>query len=269
MTSDEKTQAILNDLWSRYCLLNPQAQQIRKQLEDMGEDVINDHIALRTFDCAPFNNQRLISFFQDFGYKVNGTYHFEKKKLDAVHMEKEDPRAPKIFTSELRVGQCSDFIQQQVNALLDEVKALDFSQIFNQPRPWKASFETYQTMAKESEYASWLYAHGLQVNHFTVFVNSLKNFSDLEALNTWLIDNHYPMNESGGLIKGTPELFLEQSSTMAPTIDVTFNEGTHPIPGCYMEFAKRHPDTTGELFQGFVTGSADKIFESTNSRSLT
>ncbi len=39
------------------------------------------------------------------------------------------------------------------------------------------------------------------------------------------------------------------------------------IPSCYYEFALRHPDpATGRLFPGFVTPSADRIFESTDSQ---
>ena len=36
------------------------------------------------------------------------------------------------------------------------------------------------------------------------------------------------------------------------------------VPSCYYEFAKRYSDSTGQIYQGFVTASADKIFESTN-----
>jgi len=36
------------------------------------------------------------------------------------------------------------------------------------------------------------------------------------------------------------------------------------VPSCYYEFAKRYADKSGEIYQGFVTTSADKIFESTN-----
>ena len=36
------------------------------------------------------------------------------------------------------------------------------------------------------------------------------------------------------------------------------------VPSCYYEFARRYPLPSGELFQGFVPASADKIFESTD-----
>ena len=45
---------------------------------------------------------------------------------------------------------------------------------------------------------------------------------------------------------------------------VRFNEGEFTIPGSYYEFAKRYALPSGLMFQGFIEGSADKIFESTN-----
>lgn len=70
------------------------------------------------------------------------------------------------------------------------------------------------------------------------------------------------MNTAGGLIKGTPADFLEQSSTLADRIPIEFADGFHEAPTCYYEFALRHfVDNT--LFDGFVTSSANRIFEST------
>ena len=51
---------------------------------------------------------------------------------------------------------------------------------------------------------------------------------------------------------------------MADKIKVKFGSAEEIVPSCYYEFAKRYTDVTGNLYQGFVTTSADKIFESTN-----
>ena len=51
---------------------------------------------------------------------------------------------------------------------------------------------------------------------------------------------------------------------MADKVKVQFTELDTEVPSCYYEFAKRYPDTNGKLYQGFVSKSADKIFESTN-----
>ncbi len=79
-----------------------------------------------------------------------------------------------------------------------------------------------------------------------------------------LQENNFKLNQSGGIIKGSPTEFLEQSSTMAGEVPVSFKEGVFNIPGCYYEFAQRYKMPTGKFFHGFVAKSADKIFESTN-----
>ena len=63
-------------------------------------------------------------------------------------------------------------------------------------------------------------------------------------------------------------MLLEQSSTIADRVPWRFADGSvREIPSCYYEFALRHPDPdTGELYQGFVAASADRIFESTDTR---
>ncbi|MFP5459729.1 MAG: DUF1338 domain-containing protein, partial [Bacteriovoracia bacterium] len=61
-----------------------------------------------------------------------------------------------------------------------------------------------------------------------------------------------------------PSVYLEQSSTLANNIAVTFDDGELTIPACYYEFARRYPLPSGDLYQGFVAASADKIFESTS-----
>jgi hypothetical protein len=51
---------------------------------------------------------------------------------------------------------------------------------------------------------------------------------------------------------------------MADLVSVSFEEGDFVIPSCYYEFAQRFKGADGKLFSGFIAGSADKIFESTN-----
>jgi len=128
------------------------------------------------------------------------------------------------------------------------------------------SYKIFQELRSESEYAAWVYAFGYRANHFTISLNSLKTYTTLQKLNAFLKDNGFHMNTAGGEIKGTPEQLLEQSSTLADRVLIEFEDGKYEIPSCYYEFALRYPDQSGSLFSGFIAGSADKIFESTNFR---
>jgi hypothetical protein len=133
-----------------------------------------------------------------------------------------------------------------------------------QGRPWDLKYSDYQILKEVSEYAAWMSAYGFRANHFTVSINHLKNFSGIHKVNQFLKDNGFELNAAGGEVKGSPEDLLEQSSTIAYNKVVEFKDGRYVIPSCYYEFAKRHQKPNGELFRGFVAGSADKIFESTN-----
>jgi hypothetical protein len=48
-----------------------------------------------------------------------------------------------------------------------------------------------------------MYVYGFRANHFTINVNALTNFKNLEELNAYLKENNWKMNGSGGEIKGT------------------------------------------------------------------
>lgn len=259
-------QSLLDAMWKDYCQLNPAAKKIYDLFVSEGETVLNDHIALRTFNHPRLGLKTLARQFEKLGYVAKGEYNFVEKKLYAKHWEHPDETQPKIFISELELEKVSPFIRDSVNKIVDQlpdsvIQSENFSYC---GRPWPMSHQLYTELAKESEYASWVAAHGFRPNHFTVFINPLKKFNDILTLNKFVTAHGFPLNKSGGEVKGTPADYLEQSSTMASEIPVKFSDGTFNIPGCYYEFAKRYPLANGKLYQGFVAKSADKIFESTN-----
>jgi len=126
------------------------------------------------------------------------------------------------------------------------------------------SLEDYLAALEESEYAAWLLVIGLRANHFTVSVDLLKTTNDIRDVLQFVQEAGYQINEAGGRVKGTPQSLLEQGSTMADKIEIEFSDGEKQhVPSCFYEFAKRHRNEQGELYQGFIAANADKIFEST------
>ncbi|WP_322803241.1 DUF1338 domain-containing protein [Vibrio alfacsensis] len=264
MTPDLLFESLWKDYIQRLC---PSAAKVHQLLQE-GEPLINDHIALRTFNVAPLGIETLAKPFLAVGYKACGDYVFESKKLVAKHFEHPDPKQPKVFISELKVDECSPELQGIVHKLVEQVDAskLTGSDFLYGGRVWDLSYADFQILAKESEYASWLAAHGYGANHFTVSVNQLNQYEEVKQVNDYLREAGFIINENGGEVKGTPEVLLEQSSTMADKVPVTFMDGAQVIPGGFYEFAKRYPMESGELYSGFVAASADKIFESTDSK---
>lgn len=258
---------IFKNLWTQYECHNPLIKQIHDLVEtkELGKPIVNDHIALRTFNHPRVNLEVIAKFFLDLGYEEKGQYNFEEKMLNAKHYEKEG--YPRIFISELRLEECSPFIRETVEGILEQVP------LMATVRPnflWSGclwdmiSSEDYECIRHESEYAAWLCVFGFRANHFTISVNHLRCF-ELASLVRFLKNNEVLMNKVGGEIKGDKRItYFEQASTLACNDVVDFSDVSMEVPCCYYEFSQRYELPSGELFNGFVTTNADKIFESTD-----
>ncbi len=262
-----KLNEFLEQAWHGYTSLTPDAPIIHKLFTARGEKIINDHVAIRTFNLPGITRAELGALFEPWGYtRSPDELEFPEKKLRASYWLPKTPDLPKVFISELLLEEVSPELRAWVESFAKRsLNARDSgAKILLEPSWPAVSFKDYERFYSQSEYAAWTAAFGIRVNHFTVFVNQLKTFNDLQSLNTFLQSHGLKLNAAGGIIKGTPKEFLEQSSTIARKVPCHFADGTHEVMGCYYEFARRYPlPGKSELFQGFIPKSADKIFEST------
>ncbi len=260
--------AIFDKLWTLYSSQNPGSRRVHELLSAEGETIINDHVAFRTFDYPQINIDVMAREFLAGGYVYKGDYHFEEKKLYAKHFEHAvDPHAPRVFISQLLTSEFSPFLQQAIRNWVSSIPDANLESpglIYSGNLSGLPSFEHFEYLRKESEYAAWLYVNGFRANHFTVSVNSLKKYDSIEKVNAFLKQHGFRMNDAGGEIQGSPGELLEQSSIKAGMVETQFAEGLFEVPGCYYEFAKRYPDSDGKLYSGFIAKSADKIFQSTD-----
>jgi hypothetical protein len=265
ITMTAQVTALFDKIWQQYLTVTPSAKKIHHLLGN-GNDVINDHVAYRTFNIEKINLDKLAKHLISIGYTECGQYDFSAKKLTAKHFEHSTNTMPKVFISELRVEEFSNEIQTIIHKLVDQLP----DNISQQPdflysgRPWQISSTDYNTLLATSEYAAWLAAWGYRANHLTVSINHLDGFDCIVEVNNRLKNAGYILNSAGGEIKGDETVKLEQSSILADKALVKFSDVTLEIPSCFYEFAKRYPLANGELYTGFVAASADKIFESTN-----
>jgi hypothetical protein len=261
---------LFQGLWQDYIQITPSASNIHELLgAKTGEsDIINDHIALRTFNLQSVNLKKLAAHFLALGYEQKGDYDFATKKLTAQHFEHPDTAQAKVFISELRVEELSETAQAIINKMIGTVtvQTVEADNFLYSGTHWTVSHEDYKTLLAESEYAAWMAAWGYRANHFTVSVNHLNNINELTEVNDILKQAGFTLNSSGGEIKGGEEVCLAQSSTMADSSEVVFADATVSIPSCFYELAQRYKMANGDYYQGFVAASADKIFESTNAQ---
>lgn len=260
-------QAFFEQLWRDYTQLTPQAARIHQLFSERGDHIVNDHVAFRTFDLSPINIDALEKHFIGLGYRRFEPYHFEEKKLNAWSYLPPEDRQPRIFFSELRVETLGKPAREIIHRLVAQAPgaATENCDIFWRGRLWDMpTWNDYQTLMRESEYAAWLSVMGLRANHFTMSVNYLSE-ATLQYVIGKLQQAGFSLNEVDGIIKGSPAALLEQSATLADSMDIAFaDHDVHEIKTCYYEFAKRYPDAGGKLYQGFVPANADSIFHSTD-----
>jgi len=252
-------------------------------------DIENDHIAFRTMGVPQLGIQSFEKIFTHYGYVKRDYYHFEGKKLNAFWYAPPTDKHPRIFVSELRIGDLPEEAQQIILSYTNEVKtdpvdALDLEdaqavdQFLHSPLWRVPTLEDYNVLAAESEYASWVIYNRYYLNHFTISIHNLKaGYNDIASFNNFLEKHGFKLNTSGGKIKTSPDGALLQSATVAEMIEATFAHGEkQKISGSYVEFAERkvlpeyahlNPEdiTRAHRRDGFEANNADKIFESTYS----
>lgn len=300
----QSRQEVFAKLWTHYFSLVEFAPKLIEDFKKRGDEWIEDHVAYRTLPGEHTGAHILQGVFEALGYKRMDDYNFEEKQLAAFWMCPPDinghsrEASPKIFISELIPNKFPSDFQEiirrftsqvtvsplpRIKALREKVKAGDRAAaaefvaecagLLSSLPPWnRPSLKDYEILKKHSEYAAWTALFGNQINHFTVSVHLMKTFETIHPLVSFLDqDLKVPMNKSGGgIVKGTPDLLLEQISSMAVDVTYNFQDGQAKVPYGFVEFAYRHPlqgqkhdGKWSSYYQGFVTSNADKIFEST------
>ena len=283
-------EAVLNGLMTRYQERVPDVQaiinlMIQKGLINAANEIQNDHIAFRTIGVANLGITSLEKIFLHYGYKKMDHYLFPAKKLTAYWYAPPQPNFPRIFISQLMVDELSDKNNTIIRSYTNEVKqdpvamlnldnSMEVDDFLHQPLWRTPSWQDYQSLSKESEYAAWTIYNRYYLNHFTISVHKLpEGFNTISQFNNFLEENGFQLNDSGGKIKTSKDGLLIQSSTIAEMMDAAFiSTNGEPvikkIPGSYVEFAERrliHPDgnINGKRRDGFEVNNADRIFEST------
>jgi hypothetical protein len=283
---------VLDGLMRRYKERVPDVQgvinaMVREGIIKSGDDIENDHIAFRTMGVPQLGIQSFEKIFQHLGYIKREPYFFAAKKLDAFWYAPPEPHYPRIFVSELRVGDLSDEAQRIIHSYTDEVTsdpadALDLDNgaeidAFLHKPLWRTpSLADYNRLAEESEYAAWVIYNRYYLNHFTVTIHNLPSgYNTIADFNAFVERSGFKLNDAGGKAKESPDGKLIQSSTVAEMLEAEFAGGEkHVISGSYVEFAERRPlDEFAHIpytqlkreqrREGFEAANADKIFEST------
>ena len=300
LTVKEITGEIFDKLWKEYLERVSYAKVYTKLVIRKGGQVINDHIAFRTFNThtgeQPEGIRALKHILVCLGYKPVMKYNFQKKKLSAVHFEHSDEMLPKIFVSQLEVDQLPLWAQELIHKTVKDTRYLlsdhsiellnilkrneflpleaadylvtDLVNYFR--RPWDIPYkEDVLKLNDVSQYGAWVLLHGNSVNHFTAFINhqNVKDWPDLESTCKALKEAGVLMKDS---IEGKKGSKLQQSSTQAvkEEVDVKSDGSIERITWtyAYYELAERgyiEENEEKKLFNGFLGEQAAHLFDMT------
>lgn len=282
----------MNGLMRRYTERVPDVEKITHAMIEAGlisspQAIENDHVAFRSLGVPHLGIASFEKILLAYGYQKRDYFHFAGKKLDAYWYAPPTPHFPRVFLSELRVQDLSDKAQGIIRKYTDRIKSdpvdlLDLKDgeavdTFLHSPQWEIpTLADYQTLQQESEYAAWVIYNRYYLNHYTISVHNLpKGYDDIYNYAKFLESIGIKLNDAGGKVKVSPDGGLLQTSTVAQLIEAEFAGGEkYTISGSYVEFAERKvlPEYThlskDELQRehrrdGFETGNADKIFEST------
>jgi len=139
---------LLDFLWREYSAITPDAPAIHRLLAARGEEIVNDHIAFRTYNLAPIGLESLARPFLERGYVYVQTYHFERKGLRACSYAHPEPDRPRLFISEHLTERFSTGLQETVRGLVADVPAaLGRGQPFPPPGPGRTRKATGSNIA--------------------------------------------------------------------------------------------------------------------------
>jgi hypothetical protein len=283
---------ILDRLMQRYKERVPDVSKVTNGMMEKGVikshmEISNDHIAFRTIGVPELGINSFEKIFLHHGYEKKDSFFFEGKRLNAFWYAPPNPKYPRIFISELVLNDMPIKIQDLVTSYTDEVKLDPVDQLdlenaeavdkfLHQPLWRLPSWKDYQDLQEVSEYAAWVIYNRYYLNHYTISVHDLRiGYNTIGEFNVFLESIGVLLNDSGGKIKRSKDGLLLQSSTVSQLVEAEFFGGEKKmIPGSYVEFCERKVlDEFNHLpnkeikrehrRDGFETGNADKIFEST------
>ena len=114
-----KINDFLLKMWNDYSKLNPHINQVLNLIKTKEpNEIINDHIALRTFNHKKLNRHILSEYFLKNGYQAVEDLTFTEKKLKATYFIHSNPRLPRIFISELLLEKFSNSFCEIINKKL-------------------------------------------------------------------------------------------------------------------------------------------------------
>jgi len=219
--------ALIDALWTAYVAVTPQAQRIHHLLAARGDVIANDHLALRTFAVPGLGLDAVAGAFEKLGWTACERPRIHAEAARERSWQHPDPELPRLLLGEVLVHELSPRAQAIIGGLVAQLPpGFDAHRaLVHAERPWRLTHADYCTLRAESAPAAWIAALGLRVHHVAVDVTALATFPDLVALDAFLSEHGFALDE--------------RFSTRPEAIEVAFADGVARIPSGTYGFTLR------------------------------
>lgn len=261
-----------------------------------------DHYAIIDLPSTKTGLNILCQIFSSIGYEVQGRDYLAEKQNNFMWMAERcsigkpvENTLPQVVVADFLLEELPINIRKVIEKLTKNIKATPLSEIqklsehaylgdgnaakklitilikyFTERDRPLPTLREFKQVNEFNELLAWVLVFGRQPNHFAISIHLMKCFSSIREFNFFIKEKlKLPLHETGGAVKGSCEVGIEQSSTKGSIINVQIADGIISIPEQFIEFVWRYPNIKlksdmkwNEYFTGFIALNANKVIES-------
>ncbi len=287
-------------LWRCYAAQNSRASAVESLLASLGQEVVYDHLAFVEIPGQNSGITPLRELFETLGYEARSAGYLAEKYNDFIWLSEKNASSrrieqvgPQIVLADFRSTEMSGRVAQIVEKYAHRVPVLPVARVEDlvknveaggdsggeledvlyhtlTQRSWELpTVQEYQLVAQENELLARTLLFGRGSHHFALAVHRMRNFGSLDEFNQYLQSNGIAIYAQDGKIKGDVNTKLEQSSSVAPLIEVACQNGILRVAEPFVEYVWRHPlrqsvEKWNDLYQDFLQEQADKVVQTTD-----
>lgn len=258
-----------------------------------------DHFAIIDLTSGNSGIEALEAVFKCVGFSRVGAGYLPTKQNDFIWMTTDksvksapNDALPQVVLADFRYEELSQDVQKILKKYSSYIKpinyeelqgvvskamadendveaAVDYIEQILIRKDWPdPTLEEYLIVQKENPLIAWVLLFGRKVNHFGFGIYTIPDYKSLESFTHRLQkDLRLSINIQNGMIKGSPAMGIEQSSTMGDKIYANLGGKVIEVNDSFMEFVWRYPvrsrpKALGDYYHGFIPENANNVIES-------
>lgn len=294
---------LIEHLWEGYKNEVPHARIISDHLQKhFIKKIPQDHFAIIDLPSEYSGIEPLKKIFEVLGFRERGRDYLPLKQNAFLWMAETESTErtieealPQVVLADFRMDELPLSIQNIISKYSIQIKPSPLKEIeilakkiqegslesfhhlvqllkeYLNKREWSLpTVADFEAVNEVNELLAWTLVFGRMPNHFTFQIHRIAPFVSLSEFNQYIMNNlHIKLNCSEGVIKGSEQAGLEQSSTLGEMIEVTLADGVVSIPNRFVEFIWRYPIQPNQkpqywkdYFNDFVATHANGVIES-------